>query len=84
MAVTRGGGAETRRGGAAPTGRLTFPSVAIKEKQRRFIRVSMMRRARHSPPHFSLCPACLERPMWTGDGLGRRTPYWAAPDGKDL
>jgi hypothetical protein len=30
---------------------------------------SMMCPARHSPPCFSLCLACPERPLWSGDGL---------------
>jgi hypothetical protein len=30
---------------------------------------SMTRRARHSPPRFSLCPARPKRPLWNGNGL---------------
>jgi hypothetical protein len=44
--VTRGGDVATHRGGAAPTGRLTCPSVAIKSKLHLFLHVSMTRRAR--------------------------------------
>jgi hypothetical protein len=32
--------------------------------------VPLTGRPRHSPPRFSLCPACPERPLWDGDGLG--------------
>jgi hypothetical protein len=49
-----------------------------------FVHVSMMRRALHSPPRFSLCLAGLERPLWSGTGLGRRTPYWITPGWSSL
>lgn len=70
MSETHGGGVATRLGGAAPTGRLACPCIAIKAKLQRFVRVSMMRRAHHFPPHILFCPVGPRRPLWSGDGLG--------------
>jgi hypothetical protein len=71
-AGTRGGvrTPATRGGCAAPTRRLAYPSIAIKEKLRHFVRESLTRRSHHSSHRISLCPACPENPLWSGDGLG--------------
>jgi hypothetical protein len=71
-AGTRGGvrTPATRGGCAAPTRRLAYPSIAIKEKLRHFVRESLTRRSRHSSPHISFCPACPKRPLCSGDKLG--------------
>jgi hypothetical protein len=59
----------TRGGYAAPTRRLVCPSIAIKAKLRCFVRESLMRLSRHSMPRISLCLACPEHPLCSGDGL---------------
>jgi hypothetical protein len=55
-----------------PSGCLACTSVTIKAKLRRFDRVSIKRRTRHSPPRFALCPARPKSPVERGRARGAR------------